>query len=153
MTSSVPSADSGAGPSWWTGQTQPLLVVAVGGGLGACARYAAGLLAPTASGTFPATTLVINLLGCAVMGVFMVWITARPRRHPLWRPFVGTGLLGGFTTFSTYELDAHDLIGGGQPSIALASLLITPVAAFAALWMAARIARRLVAPTSEDGAV
>lgn len=118
-------------------------VVAIGGALGACARYGAGLLWPTVPGAFPLTTLAVNAVGCAVMGVFMVVITEMWAAHPLVRPFFGTGVLGGFTTFSTYAVDIHTLVQGGHAAAALAYLAATPVLALAAVWTAATVTRRL----------
>ncbi|SNT25617.1 CrcB protein [Actinacidiphila glaucinigra] len=119
-------------------------VVAVGGALGACARYGAGLLWPTAPGAFPWTTLGVNALGCAVIGVFMVVITEMWSAHRLVRPFFGTGVLGGFTTFSTYAVDIHGLVEGGHAEAGLAYLAATPLIALAAVWGAAHTARRLI---------
>ena len=60
-------------------------------------------------GSFPWTTLLVNGVGCAVIGVFMVVITDVWAAHRLVRPFFGTGVLGGFTTFSTYAVDIQKL--------------------------------------------
>lgn len=94
-------------------------VVAVGGALGASARYGAGLLLPTPEGAFPWTTFTVNVVGCALLGGLMVLLTERPTEwstappHPLLRPFLGTGFCGGFTTFSTYALDTQRLLDAG----------------------------------------
>ncbi|MFF7676813.1 fluoride efflux transporter FluC [Actinacidiphila glaucinigra] len=125
-------------------QAPAVAVVAVGGALGACARYGAGLLWPTAPGAFPWTTLGVNALGCAVIGVFMVVITEMWSAHRLVRPFFGTGVLGGFTTFSTYAVDIHGLVEGGRAEAGLAYLAATPLIALAAVWGAAHAARRLI---------
>lgn len=121
-----------------------IAAVAAGGAIGASARYGAGLLWPTASGAFPWTTLVVNVVGCAVIGAFMVLISEVWTVHRLMRPFFGTGVLGGFTTFSTYATDIRRLIDGGHPRIALAYLALTLVTALAAVW-AATAGTRLVA--------
>ncbi|MEU4091407.1 CrcB family protein [Streptomyces sp. NPDC026673] len=120
-------------------------VVAIGGALGACARYGAGLLWPTAPGAFPWTTLGVNAVGCAVIGLFMVAITEMWSVHRLVRPFFGTGVLGGFTTFSTYAVDIHGLVQGGHAATGLAYLAATPLIALGAVWGAAHAARRLIA--------
>ncbi|MFJ4408401.1 fluoride efflux transporter CrcB [Streptomyces sp. NPDC088910] len=126
------------------GQAPVVAVVAVGGAVGACARYGAALLWPTASGTFPWTTLIVNVVGCAVIGVLMVLITDVWNTHRLVRPFFGTGVLGGFTTFSTYATDIRALIDGGQARTALAYLALTLLAALAAVWLAAAVTRHVV---------
>ena len=123
------------------GQARILAAIAAGGVLGACARYGAGLLWPTTPGAFPWTTFWINVTGCALMGVLMVLITERTRPHPLIRPFLGTGVLGGYTTFSTYAIDAQHLFDAGLPGVELIYLAATLAAALLALWGAAAITR------------
>ena len=95
-------------------------------------------------GTFPASTLAINVLGCALIGVLMVLITDGWSRQRLLRPFLGTGVLGGFTTFSTYTVDIQRLVGGAHPGPALLYLALTPIGALLAVWMTATTTRRLV---------
>ncbi|KUJ70528.1 hypothetical protein ACZ90_03710 [Streptomyces albus subsp. albus] len=129
------------GPRQW-----PVVgVVSVGGGLGAAARYGASLLWPTPAGAFPWTTLSVNVVGCAVIGVFMVVISDVWAAHRLVRPFFGTGVLGGFTTFSTYAVDIRRLGTGGHLGSALAYLVLTLLAALAAVTVAAALTRRVVA--------
>ncbi|MGW3010262.1 fluoride efflux transporter FluC [Streptomyces sp. NPDC001219] len=118
----------------WQGQWPVIGVVAVGGAVGATARYGAALLWPTGNGAFPWTTLGVNVVGCALMGVLMVLITEVGTAHRLVRPFLGTGILGGFTTFSTYAVDIQRLIDAGHPAEALACLAGTLCAALAAVW-------------------
>jgi CrcB protein len=125
-----------------------LAVIAAGGAIGACARYGAARLWPTATDTFPWTTLGVNAVGCAVIGVFMVLITDVWTTHRLVRPFFGTGVLGGFTTFSTYATDVRGLIDHGHPRPALGYLALTLVAALAAVWAGANATRRVVAATT-----
>jgi CrcB protein len=74
----------------------------------------------------------------------MVLVTDVWTGRRLLRPFLGTGLLGGFTTFSTYAVDIQRLATGGRTLIALAYLLATVVAALAAVWAAAVGTRALV---------
>ncbi|MEU9127446.1 fluoride efflux transporter CrcB [Kitasatospora sp. NPDC048540] len=121
-----------------------MAVVAVGGALGAVARYGAGLLRPAAPAAFPWTTLLINTAGCAAIGVLLVLVTEARWGHPLLRPFLGTGVLGGFTTFSTYTVDVQRLIDLGEPGRALSYLLGTVLAALAAVWAAATLTRLAV---------
>ncbi|MFD4482455.1 fluoride efflux transporter CrcB [Streptomyces sp. NPDC058471] len=119
-------------------------VVAVGGAIGASARYGASLIWPTVPGAFPTTTLLVNVIGCAVMGAFMVILTEARTPHRLLRPFFGTGVLGGFTTFSTYALDIERLVDAGHARTGLAYLGLTLLAALAAVWGAAWATRCLV---------
>ncbi|GAA3845741.1 fluoride efflux transporter CrcB [Streptomyces phyllanthi] len=131
-------------PSPWQGQAPVVAVVAVGGGIGAAARYGASLLWPAQTGGFPWTTLWVNVVGCALIGVFMVLISDVWAAHRLVRPFFGTGVLGGFTTFSTYAVDIERLVAAGRPEAGLAYLAATLAAALAAVWLAVTAARRVL---------
>jgi CrcB protein len=102
-----------------------LTVVAVGGAIGATARYLVGLAWPTAPGGFPLGTLLINVVGCGLIGILMVLVTDVLTQQRLLRPFLGTGVLGGFTTFSTYALDIQQLIAGRHAGAALLYLVTT----------------------------
>jgi CrcB protein len=132
--------DPDTGPLPRTAAQGPVVVaVAVGGVIGALARYGAGLAWPIGPAQFPWTTLGINVLGGALIGVLMVLVTERQPVHPLWRPLLGTGTLGGFTTFSTYSVDlqrelAHDRWGQavGYGALTLAGALAAVAAATAA---------------------
>ncbi|WP_425841103.1 fluoride efflux transporter CrcB [Streptomyces fractus] len=126
------------------GQGPVVVAVSLGGAVGASARYGASLLWPTATGAFPWTTLVVNAIGCAVIGVFMVVISEVWTAHRLVRPFFGTGVLGGFTTFSTYAVDIRNLIDQGHARTALGYLALTVCVALASVWAAAHLTRRVV---------
>ncbi|WP_326686888.1 MULTISPECIES: CrcB family protein [unclassified Streptomyces] len=128
----------------WRGQLPVVAAVAAGGGLGAAARYAAALAWPTAGGAFPWTTLLVNAAGCAVIGVFMVVSTEVWAAHPLVRPFFGTGVLGGFTTFSAYAVDIQRLADQGAAEAALGYLALTLVIALVSVWATASVTRRVV---------
>ncbi|WP_103512536.1 fluoride efflux transporter CrcB [Streptomyces sp. SM13] len=121
-----------------------IAVVALGGAVGASARYGASLIWPTAASSIPWTTLAVNAVGCAVIGVFMVVISDVWAPHRLVRPFFGTGVLGGFTTFSTYAVGIQKLVAGGQPRAGLAYLALTVVAALVAVWTAVWVTRRVL---------
>ena len=113
------------------GQGRALGVVALGGVLGASARYGVGLLLPHAPGTFPLGTLLINVVGGFLIGVLIDAVAARP----LLRPFAITGILGGFTTFSTYAVDAEQLLAAGRLALAGAYLVGTLGGALVATWL------------------
>ncbi len=136
----LPGHRVGPGRAQWP----VLAVISLGGAIGATARYGAALLWPTASGAFPWTTLLVNAVGCAVIGAFLVTVTEGRPAHPLLRPFFGTGVLGGFTTFSTYVVDAQRLLTGGQAGTALVYLVATLAAALTSVWAAAKLTRRLL---------
>ena len=130
------------------GRRQPsavIGVIALGGALGSVFRYQAGLIWPTPIGTFPTTTLLINVLGCLVIGAFMTVIMQVWDAHRLVRPFFGTGVLGGFTTFSTYCLDIVNLIRLGHPASAAGYLFLTAIGAMLAVALGMLGTRRVVA--------
>ncbi|MET9764290.1 fluoride efflux transporter CrcB [Streptomyces sp. NPDC006372] len=131
-------------PPSWRAQVPVVTVVALGGGAGATARYAASLWWPAPASGFPWTIFWVNIAGCAVIGVFMVVVTEIMTAHPLVRPFFGTGVLGGFTTFSTYAVDIQKLIDRGHAATGLTYLAATPPAALTAVWLAARTTRRIL---------
>lgn len=98
------------------------LAAAVGGALGASARYAMELLLPPVRDGWPTATFVVNMTGAFVLGVIIV-LAARFAPDPessvttrRVRPFLVTGVLGGYTTFSTYMVEAHGLLDTGQPA-------------------------------------
>lgn len=120
-----------------------LAAVAAGGALGAAARHLAGERWPTAPGDLPLTTAAINLLGSAAIGVLLVVVSERWAHRRLVRPFLGTGVLGGFTTFSAYAVDVQHLATGGQPLRAVVYLVATPVLALLAAAVGSRATRML----------
>ncbi|MFB8106277.1 MULTISPECIES: CrcB family protein [unclassified Streptomyces] len=126
-------------------QPRVLGAVAAGGALGALARYAALVRWPAAEGGFPWAVFVVNVTGCALIGVLMVVTVERGRvTHPLLRPFLGVGVLGGFTTFSTYAADVSGLLVRQELPTAVAYMATTVVAALAAVWAGAVVTRRLL---------
>ena len=102
--------------------------VAVGGVVGAEARYGLAVGLPHAPGAWAWSTLIANVTGCLLIGVLMVLVTERIR-HPLVRPFLGVGVLGGYPTFSTYTVDTLAAFGAGPAGPALLYLVLTPVLA------------------------
>lgn len=121
-----------------------LAVIAAGGALGALARHGVQAALPDAPGGFPWATFLVNVSGCLLMGVLMVVITEVRTAHRLVRPFLGVGMLGGYTTFSTYVVDAQRTVAAGAPVTALAYLGATLVAALlavaAGMWLTRRVA-------------
>jgi fluoride exporter len=126
------------------GDAVVLGVVAIGGMIGAAARYLIGEAWPARPGGFPWATFTVNATGCAMIGVLMVLITDVWLRQRLLRPFLGAGVLGGYTTFSTYSVDIQQLVTTGHAATALGYLVATAGAALAAVWIAAHTTRSLV---------
>ncbi|MER5930365.1 CrcB family protein [Streptomyces sp. NPDC002054] len=113
-----------------------VLLVAAGGAAGACARYGIWLVWPSVWGTF-----AVNVAGCSLIGVLMVLAGERGRGPDWVRPLLGTGVLGGFTTFSAYSLDVVGLLERGALGTALGYALGTLAGALGAVWLAVRLTR------------
>nr|WP_078058438.1 CrcB family protein [Mycolicibacter icosiumassiliensis] len=125
-------------------QAPVVAAVALGGAIGACGRYAMDLALPTRADGFPWSTLAVNISGCALMGALMVAITELWVGHRLLRPLLGTGVLGGYTTFSTFAGDVDGLVGAGHSFRALVYVLSTPIAVLIVTWTTASLTRRLI---------
>jgi fluoride exporter len=113
--------------------------IAAGGVLGSLARYAVSGL-----GGWPWWTLVVNASGCLLIGVLMAVVRHRTAPHPLLRPFLGVGVLGGYTTFSAYAVDVQRLLVSGRSEVALAYFVVTPVLALLAVWLGSAAARAVL---------
>lgn len=87
-------------------------VVAAGGVLGSLGRWLVGGALPHPAGGFPWATFVVNVTGALAMGLLVAYLVERPGAHRLLRPFVGVGVLGGWTTFSALAVDAVQLGAG-----------------------------------------
>lgn len=119
------------------------LLVGVGGLLGAVLRYWLGSLVQIAfGGRFPVGTLAVNVLGCFGIGVLMGWMEVRQPLSPEVRLFAIVGVLGGFTTFSTFSYDTVELLRAISPASAalnvIASLALGLTATWLGLWLGAR---------------
>ena len=114
------------------------LFVALGGALGAMSRFAiTAYLYPIAGNRFPLGTLVVNILGCVLVGAAYVLIIEKAVLSPYWRHLIMTGFLGALTTFSTFSLDALTLWQNGLHSVAVIYIVANVVLcllAVAASW-------------------
>jgi fluoride exporter len=122
-----------------------ILLVALGGGLGAALRHLANLGALRLFGpNFPYGTMGINILGSFAMGVFIELLVRRAGSSNELRLFVATGILGGFTTFSAFSLDFAVLFERGAMGqalfYALASVILSILALFLGLWLVRALA-------------
>ncbi|WP_119729928.1 fluoride efflux transporter FluC [Thermomonospora amylolytica] len=126
------------------GTARTVAAVSAGGMLGSLARYGVAEAFPHAPGGFGWAMFAVNVSGCLLIGVLMAVITGRPRVHPLARPFLGVGVLGGFTSFSAYALDVQRAFQAGAPGVAVAYLVATVVCAPAAVYAGLRVTRPLV---------
>jgi CrcB protein len=118
-----------------------LLLVMTGGALGAGARHLAGQAALTLFGPgFPFGTLAVNVAGGLAMGVLAGLLT-RTASGETWRLFLGVGVLGGFTTFSAFSLDAVTLAERGQMLAAAGYVLLSVAGAIGALLLGLQLTR------------
>jgi CrcB protein len=136
------ASDAAAAPPA-RGSWDVVAVVAVGGGLGSVARYGLARAWATPAGGFPWATFSTNVLGSLALGLLMVYVVEvwPPSRYR--RPFLGVGIIGGFTTFSTYMNETRGLLASGHLAIADAYALTSLVAGLAAVWTGIALARRL----------
>ncbi|MCB1969321.1 MAG: fluoride efflux transporter CrcB [Geminicoccaceae bacterium] len=121
-----------------------LLSVAVGGAIGAVSRYLVYVTVARTIGTgFPLATLVVNIAGSFVMGAFVELSATRLQVTPEVRSLIAVGLLGAFTTFSTFSLDVVVLYERGRHLSAAAYVLMSVVFCIAALGLGMAAFRRL----------
>ena len=117
------------------------MMVAVGGALGAVARYAGYRVALRLEWHAALATLGINVLGSLLIGMMYVVLTERSGLSPNTQSLVTIGFLGAFTTYSTYSLDALKLLEQGQIVLALGYLLGTLLLCLLAVWLGAMLVR------------
>jgi fluoride exporter len=124
------------------------LAVGVGGALGSMARHGVNLLfARLLERVVPYATAAVNLSGAAAIGI-LAGLIAGGRLHLSLevRTLIFVGILGGFTTFSSYMLDTLTLAGGGEPALAIGNVAVQTTAGFAAVWGGYRLALLFVQP-------
>lgn len=109
-------------------RTPALVEVAIGGALGTAARYALGRLAPVAPRTFPTTTFTINVVGAFLLGTLIGWLARHRPDDVRLRALLGIGVLGGFTTFSTFAVETVQLLRAHCEGIAVAYVVGSVVA-------------------------
>jgi fluoride exporter len=121
-------------PQVFRGNAVRYLLVGTGGALGAMARYALdGLVLRLASPFFPSGTFVVNVVGCLIFGLIIGLADQRSSLTPVGRLFLLIGVLGGFTTFSTYTFETFQLVRHGQYARGLFNAAGQVVAAYIAL--------------------
>jgi CrcB protein len=118
-----------------------LLVVSLGGALGSFGRWGVGEILPWSGSGFPWATFVENISGAFALGVLIVFLLDVWPPNRYLRPFLGVGVLGGYTTFSTYMLEARDLVAAEQVGTALVYLVGSLVAGLVAVWLGIGTAR------------
>ncbi|MBN8956192.1 MAG: fluoride efflux transporter CrcB [Rhizobiales bacterium] len=120
------------------------LIVFVGGGIGAALRHGINVGCARLCGTaFPYGTLTVNVVGSTVMGLLAGYFAFRGEATQVWRLFLTTGILGGFTTFSSFSLDAALLWERHEPVLAasyvIGSVIVSILGLFAGLYLVRQI--------------
>jgi fluoride exporter len=123
-----------------------ILVIALGGALGTLARFLLDTTFAEGSSHFPTVTLVINLSGSLAIGFLVPLVEKLSARHPLVRPFLIVGILGGWTTYSALAVSAITLMQGGHETSSLLYLAATFIGGTALVLLGNAGGRRL-APT------
>lgn len=119
------------------------LVVLAGAGLGGLARYAAGAwIMEKYGGRFPLGTLLINVTGSFAIGFLMILFTERFHPHPNWRLFLVVGVLGGYTTFSSFEYETLQAVRDGESWMAALYVLGSVGVGYLGVWLGALLALR-----------
>ena len=126
------------------GEAGRVLIVGAGGFLGASARYLlGGFVHRQYGGTFPLGTWVVNVLGCLVIGVLAALVLDRPVLDPRLRLFAMVGVLGGFTTFSSFSYETLELWRQGALRAAAVNVAGTLAATLTATLLGWRLARAI----------
>jgi CrcB protein len=127
------------------GRARPdvLAVIALGGALGATARYGLAQALPTSAGRFPWATFWTNVSGSLVLGIFLVVVTERLTPHRHLRPFFATGFLSAYTTFSTFAVETDLLVRDDHVATAAAYVAASLVVGLLAAWLGMAAGRRL----------
>jgi CrcB protein len=125
------------------------LIVFFGAGLGGAMRHGVNILVPRLFALgFPAHTLIINVLGSFLMGVIAEYFALKAHLPPMWRLFLTTGVLGGFTTFSAFSLDAALLYERGQLASAALYVAGSVVLSIAGLFAGLALVRQMAGPAA-----
>ena len=120
------------------------LIVFLGGGIGSVLRHLVNVLAARGLGTaFPYGTLTVNVTGSIVMGVCAGYFAFKGDAAQGWRLFLMTGVLGGFTTFSAFSLDAASLYQRGEIALAAIYVVASVAASIAGLFAGLMLMRQM----------
>lgn len=121
-----------------------LIAVGVGGAIGSILRYGMSNWVHTyVSRAFPYGTLAVNVLGCFAMGLLFSLFLERFADSAVWRAGVLIGVLGGFTTFSSFSMETFNLIEQGEALRASANVMLSVVLCIGATWLGVLLARQL----------
>jgi CrcB protein len=119
------------------------LLVLIGGGAGALARYvAASAIMTRFGGRFPLGTLAINVTGSFLIGFLMTMLTERLHFDPKWRLLLVVGFLGGYTTFSSFEWETYTAVRDGSLRTGMLNIVSSVMLGYLAVWLGVMLARR-----------
>ena len=120
------------------------VIVFVGGGIGAIARYGMqGIVYRIFGSAFPYGTLVVNVLGSFVIGLFLTLAETRAGVSPAIRIFLTIGVLGGFTTFSSFSYETMTLLRDSNYALGMANIALNVAVCLAATWFGMSIGKFL----------
>jgi fluoride exporter len=122
-------------------QSMPYLLAAVGGVLGALARWGVGTALPVSPGSWPWATLLVNLTGCLLLGVLIAVVAERLPGVTWPRPLLAVGVLGGYTTFSAFAVEVVRLVEDGAVLTAVGYALVSVLGGVLAVAAGALIGR------------
>jgi fluoride exporter len=122
----------GNGTGFRTPPIALVLGVGVGGSIGAVLRHAFVLAFPGDAGAFPLVTFAENVTGSFLLGVVLIALLRAPRVSARWRPFLATGVLGSFTTFSNVSVEIVNLAATGAPAAAALYIALSVAAGLGA---------------------
>jgi CrcB protein len=121
-----------------------IVIIGIGGALGAVSRYAVALWIGQRWGrSFPLGTLMINVSGSFLIGLFMTLMSERFTENPQWRLLLVVGFLGAYTTFSTFEYETGALLKDGEWAFAMLNIVLSVVIGFIALKLGEIIAKTI----------
>jgi CrcB protein len=119
------------------------IFVMLGGALGAVSRFTVGTLVQKIySAVFPLGTFLINVTGSFLIGILMMLFLNRPGINGNWRLFLVTGILGGYTTFSSFEWETFTALRGGAGAVALLNVLLSVGLGLGGVWIGAALSDR-----------
>jgi len=121
-----------------------IMLVGLGGALGSMARYAFGIALASASIAFPFSTLLVNVLGCFLMGALVGLGTHFISLAEPLRLLLAVGVLGGFTTFSTFSLETMQLLQRGQLQVAMAYIAVSVLLSLVAIFAGVALTKLLI---------
>ena len=121
---------------------KPLEVIAVGGMAGSLARWA--IASAMDESSFPWATLLVNYIGAVLLALIIIYAEEHAAPKWWWRPLLGTGFCGGFTTYSAFAVQVDGFLNAGQSGRAIAYILASLIGTYLLVLLTVRFARKQV---------